>query len=328
MSAPCNLEFYPDDRPGIARQRRGRGFSYIAPDGTRIADLRERKRLSALAVPPAWEGVWISPKRNGHLQATGRDVKTRKQYRYHDDWSALRARKKFDHLLEFGEALPGLRRRVLRDLRNKEAGDHSFAIAAVIALIDRACLRIGSQTAVRENRVYGATTLRRRHIDLESNHIRLTYRAKGGQIVSKALQDKTLNTVFSSLDDLPGADLMTWVDDAGQPRTVTAGEVNAFLTDYLENDALTAKTFRTWNGTVSALQTVVSNENPTIKDVAEAAAERLHNTPSIARTSYIHPHVIDLVSNRNALPDFQNSDQIPGLRQTEARLIKLLRKET
>ncbi|WP_299784054.1 DNA topoisomerase IB [uncultured Marivita sp.] len=326
MSIIPHLEYYPDSRPGIRRERRGKGFSYIAPDGTRIRDQSMRRRLSDLAVPPAWEDVWICPLDKGHLQATGRDVKARKQYRYHPDWSAFRAQQKFAHLSDFGEKLPGLRRRILRDLRNADAGDQDFAVAAVIALIDRASLRVGTPDYARENRTFGATTLRKRHLNLDPDGLCLKYQGKGGVKIEKSLNDRTLNRVLSRLDDLPGPELMSWVDDDGTPRSVTSGEVNAFLTDYLENEALTAKTFRTWNGSVAALDAALSGDKPTIKAMTEAAADRLNNTPAICRSSYIHPAVIDLNGTseraRKALRD--DAPNIRGLRRIEAQLLHLL----
>lgn len=326
MSTIPHLEYYPDSRPGIRRERRGTGFSYLAPDGTRIRDASMRQRLSDLAVPPAWEDVWICPLDKGHLQATGRDVKARKQYRYHPDWSAFRAQQKFAHLSEFGEKLPSLRRRILRDLRNAEAGDHDFAVAAVIALIDRASLRVGTPDYARENRTFGATTLRKRHLDLDPKGLCLTYRGKGGTQIEKALKDRTLNRVFSRLDDLPGPELMSWLDEEGTPRSVTSGEVNTFLTEHLGNDALTAKTFRTWNGSVAALNVALSEERPTIKAMSEAAAERLNNTPAICRSSYIHPAVIDLgTASENTRASLRaNAPDVRGLRRIEGQLLHLL----
>ncbi|MCR9107676.1 DNA topoisomerase IB [Marivita sp. XM-24bin2] len=330
MSIAAHLEYYPDNRPGIRRERRGRGFSYIAPDGTRIDQKGERARLNALAVPPAWEQVWMSPLKNGHLQATGRDVKTRKQYRYHPEWNAFRSKRKFAHLSAFGKKLPSLRRRILRDLRNAEAGDRTFVIAAVLALIDRASLRVGAPDYTQENQTYGATTLRKRHLSLENQALRLFYTGKGGAKIEKTLSDRTLNRVLSRLDDLPGPELMTWVDEDGAARAVTSGEVNGFLTNYLEDTTLTAKTFRTWNGSVAAMDVAMRAEKPTIKSMTEAAAQRLANTPAICRSSYVHPAVIDLhsVSNatRRALGD--TAPEIAGLRRSEAQLLHLLEGNT
>lgn len=329
MSRIPHIEYYPDNRPGIRRERRGTGFSYIAPDGTRIHDTSVRRRLSDLAVPPAWEDVWICPLDKGHLQATGRDTKARKQYRYHPDWSAFRARQKFAHLADFGEKLPELRRRILRDLRNADAGDQDFAVAAVIALIDRASLRVGTPDYARTNKTFGATTLRKRHLDLDPDKLSLNYQGKGGIRIKKSLHDKTLNRVLSRLDDLPGPELMSWVDDTGTPRSVTSGEVNAFLTGFLGNDALTAKTFRTWNGSVAALDAALSYDTPTIKAMTTAAAQRLSNTPAICRTSYIHPMVIDLhsASEKVRASLTKEAPDIRGLRRFEAQLLHLLNHE-
>lgn len=324
-----HLEYYPDSRPGIRRERRGTGFSYIAPDGTRIDNSDERKRLSGLGVPPAWEDVWMCPLDKGHLQATGRDAKTRKQYRYHPDWSSFRAQQKFAHLRDFGQKLPSLRRRILRDLRRSEAGDHDYAIAAVIALIDRASLRVGTADYTRDNQTFGATTLRKRHLRLDQEGLVLTYQGKGGKRIRKSLKDRTLNRVLSRLDDLPGPELMAWTDDTGAARSVTSGDVNTFLTGFFENDALTAKTFRTWNGSVAGLETALSDDAVTIKAMTEAASHRLNNTPAICRSSYIHPAVIDLHDDTSGRRDrlHANIPDVRGLRRVEAQLLALLNED-
>lgn len=325
MNAAPRLTFYPDSRPGIRRERRGRGFSYIAPDGTRIDAAAERARIAALAVPPAYEDVWICPRDDGHLQATGRDARARKQYRYHPDWRAFREAQKYDQLARFGEALPALRRHIRRTLRQAEPGDQAFAIAAILALIDRASLRVGSPGYAKENRTFGATTLRHRHLTLDGDEIRLTYRAKGGLLVRKTLKDATLNRTLARLDDLPGPELASWIDDGGTARAVTAGDVNAFLAGQTGTEGLTAKTFRTWNGSAAALEIALKEENLTIKAMTEAAAERLANTPAIARKSYIHPEVIALTEtpwdDRRAL---LQAPAERGLRQAEAALLRLL----
>ncbi|MHA6346176.1 DNA topoisomerase IB [Roseivivax sp. CAU 1761] len=326
MSLAADLIYYPDDRPGIRRRRRGRGWSYTAPDGTSIDDRRERRRLDALAVPPAYRDVWMCPEPQGHLQATGRDARARKQYRYHPDWTEFRARAKYDQLAAFGAALPGLRRRISRDLREGEVGDHDFALAAVLALIDRAGLRVGNSDYARENRTYGATTLRRQHLDLREDRLRLAYRGKGGIRVRKALRDRTLLRILSQLDDLAGPTLVSWCDADGTKRCVTSGEVNRRLAEITGGAAFTAKTFRTWTGSVAALECALAEESPTVKALSEAAAERLCNTPAIARKSYIHPEVIALTETAaeeraalaRAAPDWR------GLRRAEAALLHLL----
>lgn len=324
MNAP-DLVYYSDDRPGIRRRKRGRGWSYLAPDGTRIECAKERKRIDAMAVPPAYEDVWISPKANGHLQATGRDARARKQYRYHADWTAFRALTKFDALADFGAMLPRIRRRILADLKD-DPGDKSFAIAAVLALLDRTAIRVGTADYAAENGTYGATTLKPRHLSLNSGEIMLSYTGKGGKSVRKRLRDQTLNRVLNRLQDLPGADLISWVDDSGTPHSVTADAINATLHDITGDDRLTAKTFRTWAGTTAAFEAALDSPNLTIKTMAEAASQRLANTPTIARNSYIHPRVIDLaeqsIDDRAAL--LTDRDDIDNLRQSEAALLTFL----
>ncbi len=326
MSQPSALIYVSDDQPGIRRQKRGRGWSYVAPDGTRIADKAQRFRINALAIPPAYEDVWICPNSNGHLQATGRDARRRKQYRYHAEWSAYRARKKFDDLAKFGEALPRIRRAIRADL-NLDAGDQAFAIAAVLTLMDRLSLRIGTSEYAKENKTFGATTLRSRHLNLTDAGLEFNFAAKGGKKVRKLLRDSRLHKIFDRLDDLPGATLISWMD-GDTPRSVTSDQVNARLDDLTQGAGFTAKTFRTWNGSVAALDVAMSDDAVTIKEMSEAASERLHNTPTIARTSYIHPDIIALAgtssTDRQSLT--KNLPEITELRIPERALLSLLNK--
>ncbi|XDA98079.1 DNA topoisomerase IB [Sulfitobacter sp. LCG007] len=319
------LVYYPDNAPGITRRRRGRGFSYIAPDGTSIDNKAERARIAALAVPPAYEKVWISPRPDGHLQATGRDARERKQYRYHPHWTEFRSQRKFFQLPAFGEKLPAIRRAIMRDLQ-EEAGDRRFAIAAVLALIDRLSLRVGHAAYAKENRSYGATTLRTRHVSVKDGEILMNFTAKGGLKVKRRLRDATLNRTLARLHDLPGKSLISWLDDEGVSRDVTSDAVNARLAEITGDDSMTAKTFRTWNGSVAALERALSSEPVTIKAISEAAADRLHNTPAIARTSYIHPDIIALTEfePEARLDAVADAVDRTGLRKTETRLLALL----
>lgn len=321
---PSGLTYYPDSRPGIRRLRRGRGFSYRAPDDTTIADADERKRIEALAIPPAYENVWICPKVNGHLQATGLDARARKQYRYHPDWSEYRASRKYDDLATFGEGLPRLRRRIRAGLKG-DPGTMEFAVAALLRLLDRAALRIGTANYAETNGTYGATTLTRRHLRLSDDEIRLSYVGKGNRRIRRQVKDRGLHRALERLGDLPGARLFTWIDDNGTVRDVTSDAVNATLTDIFDTEGITAKTFRTWAGSEAAIVTALSDDSPSIKSLAEAASARLFNTPTIARTSYIHPSVIALTEDEPARRQLAGDvPDLPEMRWGERALMKLL----
>ncbi|GLO72402.1 DNA topoisomerase [Phaeobacter inhibens] len=320
------LVYYTDDQPGITRRRRGRGFSYYMPDGSHIGNATERARLNGLGVPPAYTDVWLCPLINGHLQATGRDARNRKQYRYHPEWQARRAEQKFAHLVAFGESLPALRCWI-SDRLTGTAGDEETAIAAVLALLDRGSLRIGNPRYTEKNGSYGATTLRPRHVVFSGQAIQLTYTAKGGQTVEKSLRGPALQRILERSQDLAGPELISWVDDNDSVRAVRSEQVQEVLAK-LCGDEVSAKTLRTWNGSHAAFAVALDVPTLTITAMAEAAAERLHNTPTIARNSYIHPQIIGLadlpdrqrVAQLSALPQ----RQVSGLRLGEGRLIDFL----
>lgn len=323
------LVYYPDSEPGIRRRRAGRGFCYLDPDGVLIRDPEERARISALAVPPAYEAVWICPEPRGHLQATGRDARGRKQYRYHPDWTAFRALRKYDGLAAFGAALPRLRRAIRRDLAG-EAGAEGFAVAAVLLMIDRLSLRVGSAAYAAENGSFGATTLRHRHLRIGPRGLALDFTAKGGQRLRRQVTDRTLARVLHALDDLPGPSLATWIDAWGRPHPVTAAQVNARLADLVGEAGASAKTFRTWHGSAAALAAAgaaaAEGRAATTAELARAAATRLHNTPAVARASYIHPSILALAGEPPAAVSALVAAGRPaeGLRQIEAALLALL----
>lgn len=322
---PPGLVYYPDCEPGIRRRRCGRGFTYIAPDETTIDCKDERKRLAAMAVPPAYEDVWMSPLKNGHLWATGRDARARKQYRYHPDWSATRSEKKFEKLAEFGETLPALRRRIARGL-SAEPGSFEAALAAVLALIDRASMRVGDPTYTRANGTYGATTLRRGHVRFQGRDaVQLRWRAKGGAKVAKRLRGAALHRALQRAADLPGAEIACWRDETGAVRPIRSEHVRAALAEVC-GEAATAKTLRTWNGTHVAFLTLMDEDAPSLKRIAEATAARLHNTPAVARSSYIHPRIIELAQDEGRAETLARLKPIEadGLRRGEGALIALL----
>ena len=315
------LVYYPDDRPGITRRRHGRGFTYRGPDGTTIARGAERTRLEAMAVPPAYDRVWMTPLDNGHLMATGYDARARKQYRYHPDWSAAKAAEKFAALPAFGETLPRIRGRISRDLNNREAGDERFALAAALLLIDETAMRVGNDVYAAENGTYGATTLQRRHLRLRDAGLDLSWTAKGGQKVRRRIRSKRLMRALQAARDLPGAELFTWIGPEGDLRRVTSNSLNAYLAEIGGQEGFTAKTFRTWAGSLAAYDCHRrEGEGATIRSMTEAAAAALANTPAIARTSYVHPAVIGLAGQEAALlPEARR-----GLSKAETGLLELL----
>jgi len=271
-------------------------------------------------VPPAYGNVWICPFENGHLQATGYDVRGRKQYRYHPAWSAAQAETKFAGLAEFGAALPRLRRAIMRDLQG-EVGAQRFALAAAVAMIDRLSLRVGNPEYTRTNGSFGTLTLKGQHVRLRDDKLEVSFRAKGGKRVRRQIADKTLLRVLGEIRELPGAELLAWLGTDGTAHALTSAALNDYIAEKCGTEGVSAKTFRTWAGTVAAFTVALDTDAPRIKDMAEAAAERLNNTPSIARSSYIHPEVLDLCTTPKSLPEAKPQD---GLTQPERRLLAFL----
>ena len=323
----ARLRFYPDTRPGFSRRRAGRSFAFYDSDGGLIRDPDERTRILGLGIPPAWTDVWISPHANGHLQATGRDAKGRKQYRYHTDWSQARSETKYASLVTFGEALPELRRWIDNRLRRGNAGDRDFAVAAVLALIDRSAIRVGNESYASENGTFGATTLQDTHLDIDGSRIHLAFPGKGGKAIEHHLTGRKLARVLHQLSDLPGGDVFAYLDRNDEPVTVGSDMVNDAIRAVC-GEAHSAKTFRTWNGTHAAFEAAHAEGPVTIKALANAASTRLLNTPTICRGSYIHPAVIDLAQlddeARLALLSGMTAPAIDGLRKLEPELVGFL----
>jgi DNA topoisomerase-1 len=322
------LVYVSDSEPGIRRHRAGRSFCYRLPDGALVRDAALKARIAALGLPPAYENVWICIDENGHLQATGYDARGRKQYRYHTGWQALKSGDKFDQLISFGRALPKLRRAVRRDL-DGTAGAVDTMLAAITVLLDEAQLRVGNRAYAVENKTYGATTLLKRHVSLRNGHIELRFSAKGGKRVRRTLKHPRLQRLLEECADLPGRQLFVWKDETNLVRPIDSGRLNMYLAD-ISGIAVSAKTFRTWAGSLAAFSmarhAIENGGRPTIKGMAEVAAETLHNTPAIARSSYIHPDVIALVETPEALPLALRRPplNIAGLRAEEERLLRFL----
>jgi len=307
---PKLLRYSSDAEPGYTRRRRGKGFSYHETDGAILDKPDVVARLNALGLPPAYQEVWICKDPFGHLQATGRDEKGRKQYRYHADWSAFRNRQKFDSLADFADTLPNIRAKVTRDLR-REFPDQKYVCAAIVRLIDRGALRVGNRGY--EGESFGASTLRTRHFKMTEHGFALDYKAKGGKRVRKTIRDKTLAKILDQIDDLPGRNLFQYINARGDVCRLDSADVNAYLPD-----DFTTKTFRTWHGSVAAFN-AAGEKNPTIKSLSEAASARLHNTPAICRSSYIHPDVIALAE----ISEAERREKVRALSPPSRRGLKL-----
>ena len=324
----AGLVYVSDSEPGIRRQRAGRSFCYRLPDGALVRDAALKARISALGLPPAYQNVWICIQDNGHLQATGYDARGRKQYRYHADWQALKSGDKFGQLIAFGRALPKIRRAVRRDL-DGAPGRVDTMLAAITVLLDEAQLRVGNRTYAEENKTYGATTLLKRHVRLGDGRIELRFTAKGGKRVQRTLKHPRLQRILEDSADLPGRQLFVWKDETNLVRPIDSGRLNGYLAE-IAGIAVSAKTFRTWAGSLAAFamarQAIEAGGRPTIKGMANAASEALHNTPAIARSSYIHLDVIALAETPETLRIAMRRPPlaIKGLRAEEERLLRFL----
>lgn len=292
------LRYVTDGAPGIRRKRRGKTFTYTWPDGERVSDEETLGRIDAAVIPPAWHDVWICPKPDGHIQAVGRDDRGRKQYRYHPEWLALRERRKFEHLRDFGRALPRIRRRVERDL-GRRGLPRERVLAAVVRVLDQTGLRVGNEEYVRENGSYGVTTLRTEHAKVQGSRVELRFRAKSGKVQRMALSDRRVARVLKGSAEIPGQHLFTYVDDDGEPQPVDSGAVNAYLRA-ISGREVTAKDFRTWNATVLAATALCGVERPAsqaarkrcVAGVIAEVAAALGNRPAVCRKYYVHPHVL------------------------------------
>lgn len=295
----AGLRYVTGEEPGITRRRVGRGFAYYGPDGALIRKRSERKRIAALAIPPAWTDVWISPDPRSHIVGTGRDAKGRKQYRYHPQFRALRDQSKFGRILTFSAALPRLRERVEHDLLSRGLPRRKL-LAAVVRLLDKTLIRIGNDEYAKANRSYGLTTLKRRHVEVKGHTVRFEFRGKSGIEHSVALSDRRLARIVKELQDLPGQQLFKYVDEDGKRQTIDSSDVNEYLKTITGLD-VTAKDFRTWSGTMLAARELREMGAPAserdarrnVNKVLDHVARRLGNTRTVCRKYYVHPAVID-----------------------------------
>lgn len=330
--ALAGLLYSSDCDAGFRRVRRGRGFAYVDDEGRRVDDPEVLDRIRALVIPPAWEDVWICATPKGHLQATGRDARGRKQYRYHPAWRRERDNSKFGLLLEFGSALPRIRARVEADLRVGPPAREGV-LALIVRLLDESAIRVGNPNSAREFGSFGLTTMRDRHVQRRGSHVVFTFRGKSGKEHCIDMDDPRLARLVMRCRDLPGYQLFQYIDDDGVRQGVESNDVNEYLRE-ISGDAFTAKNFRTWRGTVQALGAlravgVASSRTAAERNVATAirqVAEVLGNTPAVCRASYVHPAIIDAYLER-ALPE-QLPSKSKWLSPEERATLALLRSLT
>lgn len=298
-AALAELAYVTDTTPGIRRRRAGSGFTYLTPGGERLDDSRAIARIVALAIPPAWTDVWISSDPDGHIQATGRDQKGRKQYRYHPVWTACRDEAKFSSLVAFASALPKIRQRIDRDLR-RPGVPRERVLASIAWLLDRTLIRIGNDVYSRQNESFGLTTLRRRHVRIEGQQIRFSFIGKSGQEWKLKLADRRIARIVATIEELPGQHLFQYLDGEGERRPIHSHDVNTYLRE-AAGPRFSSKHFRTWAATTGAAVLFAERELPQAKrdlaratnEVIDQVAGRLRNTRAVCRRCYIHPLVVE-----------------------------------
>jgi DNA topoisomerase-1 len=338
VAADCaGLRYVSDDEPGIRRRRAGKGFCYLRPDGSRLSDPRGVARIRALVIPPAWTDVWICPFADGHIQATGRDARRRKQYRYHTRFRELRESTKYEHVVAFAETLPTIRAKVLEDM-GRRGLPREKVLATVVHLLETTLIRVGNDDYAKQNKSYGLTTLKNRHVEIDGSEIRFQFAGKSGKQWSLTVRNRRVAKVIKACQELPGQRLLQYLDEDGTRRDVTSGDVNAYLKDVSGLD-ITAKDFRTWAGTV--LATLALHDVGTFTSMAEAkrnlraaiaqTAARLGNTAAICRKCYVHPDVLKLYLDGELALDIKSasaqdtSNRSVGLIPEEAAVLALLR---
>jgi DNA topoisomerase-1 len=292
------LNYVTDGLPGITRRRCGKGWAFYRPDGTRITDPLERRRISSLAIPPAWTDVWICMDPKGHIQATARDARGRKQYRYHNLYREARDHSKFRRMLEFSEVLPAIRARVERDLGGPELSRRQI-LAATVRLLDKSLIRVGNDEYAKGNRSYGLTTLRKKHVAVEGSRLHFTFRGKSGVQQAFSVTDRRIARIVQRCQDLPGVELFKYVNGDGKRQSITSDDVNEYLRNASGRD-VSAKDFRTWGGTILAALALratgpaMTQREATrnINRAIDAVAERLGNTRTVCRKYYVHPALL------------------------------------
>lgn len=329
----AGLRYVSDDEPGITRKRSGKGFTYIGPSGKRVTDAATLDRIRKLAVPPAYSDVWICADEDGHIQATGRDARGRKQYRYHARWSETRDANKYERMIMFGAMLPRLRRRIDAHMRRQGVGRRKV-LATVVHLLDSTLIRVGNEDYARSNQSYGLTTLRNRHVDVSPSELRFQFKGKSGKMWKLKMRDRRIARIVRQIQELPGQQLFQYIDRSGKMRGVTSSDVNEYLRE-IAGEPVSAKDFRTWSGTVLAAMalgeleafTSATAAKKNVKAAVEKVAARLGNTPTICRKCYVHPQVVDTYFDGTLAEHMRRKGRSPaGLQPEEAAVLAFLKR--
>jgi DNA topoisomerase IB len=335
MAIQAGLVYVSDTEPGIRRVRAGSGFRYVAPGNRPLAADKVLRRIRALAIPPAYEDVWITVRSRGHLQATGRDARGRKQYRYHPEWRAVRDSAKFDRVVAFGESLARLRRKLKRDLALPGL-PREKVLAVIVSLLDATRVRVGNTEYARDNKSFGLTTLRARHVKfIPDGRAMLNFRGKGGVAHEVLINDKRIAQIVRHCQELPGQHLFQYVSDDGQRCPIDSGQVNDYLREAMGDD-FTAKDFRTWGATLHAIMLLSCTPLPdpmseracrrAILGVIRSVAQSLRNTPAVCRKSYINPAVFESWRSGRIHAAFNGSLKLSAPRKAESLVLGFLRK--
>jgi DNA topoisomerase-1 len=333
VAEEAGLQYVSDDRPGYTRKAMNGELDYFDTQGKKIHDKQRLLRIKRLAIPPAWTDVWICPSPVGHIQATGRDAHRRKQYRYHDRWREVRDENKFGRLAEFATALPKIRRRVAQDLKLPGL-PREKVLATVVRLLERTFIRIGNEEYARQNKSFGLTTMKNRHVKVKGSRLRFRFRGKSGRQHEVELTDPRIAKIVSNCQDLPGQELFQYVSDEGEVRDVTSQDVNDYLRE-ITNENFTAKDFRTWAGTVLAATALNAQGafetkkqgKANVKTAICAVAELLGNTPAICRKCYVHPDILEGYFGGTLVPGLGDATKTPdkiALRAVEGAVLQFL----
>lgn len=332
----AGLHYVSDEQPGIRREQAGELFAYFKDNGDPVRDDATLERIRKLAIPPAWTDVWICPRANGHVQATGRDARGRKQYRYHPQFREVREETKYGKMLEFAKALPAIRATLAHDMALRGL-PREKVLATVVHLLETTLIRVGNDDYARENKSYGLTTLRNRHVKVEGTQLKFQFKGKSGKTWQLAVKNPRVAKVVRACQDLPGQELFQYLDEEGEVRRVTSSDVNAYLRDIAGSD-ITAKDFRTWAGTVLAALALQELERidpdaaqkKQLKAAIERVAAKLGNTPTICRKCYVHPEIISaytegaLALQVKQRADEQLRENLASLKPEEAAVLALL----